>query len=135
MKNLVLTLTACALVSCLQAQEATTTSSTPTSASVNNTISAGSPSNSQTLKQQANQPQKQAPSAPANVKEKGVVPTGLIYDISEKGLIVISPSAPPSMGYYPMPVPKNPFPRNLSTSAVTEQDRTGDGIHLFGWAW
>lgn len=121
MKRICLILTALALLPCLQAQD------TPTISASQNTVTTEKPS-----APVRTQPTKKTPTATSS---KGWQTTGAIYEMSEKGLIVISPTAPASLGYGT----KNYIPAGTSSSAATNHvsgdDRVVDGINLIGWSW
>ncbi len=121
MKKLALILTAAVLVPCLQAQE------NQISATANQPIT--TEKQTSTYKQQ---PQK----TPATVTpEKGWQATGLIYEMSDKGLVVISPTAPASMGYGVKANIPNGLPTPAATPEVGQHERVVDGIVLAGWTW
>lgn len=124
MKKLALIVTAAVLVPCLQAQDTGNQISAP----AQQTVTTEKPSS--TYKQQ---PQK-APST-AGVQEKGWQGTGLIYEISEKGLVVISPTAPASMGYGVKANIPNGLPTPAASNEVGQHERVVDGIILAGWTW
>jgi hypothetical protein len=123
MKKLGLILLTLALVPVLQAQENANTISAPK----NSTVSSES-------KPDANRPKPQQ----GQVKEpvSTVKGTGLVYEISEKGLVVISPTAPASYGYGTKALITNPgTPISQVSNQVNANERTVDGIALIGWSW
>lgn len=122
MKKLCLILTALAFLPCLQAQDDAKISAPQNTGSV--TEKAPAPIKTQ--------PQK-TPSTV--VADKGVQQTGLIYEMSEKGLVVISPTAPASMGYGTKAVIPAGTPIHVAAAQVNANDRIVDGIHLYGIAW
>lgn len=67
---------------------------------------------------------------------EGVRGTGLIYEMSDKGLVIISPTAPASLGYGTIntSIPPGTIIYHAS-NAVNQNDRIVDGIPLIGWEW
>lgn len=122
MKKLCLIVTALALLPCLQAQDNPTIST-----SQNSTLSTEKPS-----APVRTQPQKRTG---PTVNTKGWQTTGLIYEMSEKGLVVISPTAPASMGYGTKAIIPPGTPTSVASAQVNQNDRIVDGINLIGWSW
>lgn len=123
MKKLALILAVAVLVPCLQAQENKISASTKNQPFVN------AEKQTSIYKQQ---PQK----APTTITpEKGWQGTGLIYEMSEKGLVVISPTAPASMGYGVKANIPNGLPTTQGSNEVGMYDRVVDGIVIAGWTW
>lgn len=121
MKKLCLIVTALAFLPCLQAQDSPTIS-----ASQNQPIT--------TEKSTPVRTQPQKSTTPA-VNTKGWQTTGMIYEMSEKGLVVISPTAPASMGYGTKAIIPPGTTTSGASAQVNQNDRIVDGINLIGWSW
>ncbi|MDE1172056.1 MAG: hypothetical protein PW734_12755 [Verrucomicrobium sp.] len=61
-------------------------------------------------------------------------PSGVLYELSQKGPILISPLAPPQYGIGQRFLTPNPTkPELIPTEVPQGQDRDFGGIKLFGW--
>ena len=130
MKKLGLILIALALVPALQAQENTKTIAAPQ----NPGISTGSKPNP--FRAQPQQTSPESTTGTGKVEESKVKGTGLIFEMSEKGLVIISPTAPASYGYGTKAVITNTgAPGNPGSTEVNANDRVVDGLALIGWSW
>jgi hypothetical protein len=72
-------------------------------------------------------PEKLAPFSPR--------PTGVIYEMSEKGLVMIYPGAPASLGYGEKFLTATPFTGSQVTDNANERRRDFGGIQLIGFEY
>lgn len=122
MKKLCLILTALAFLPCLQAQTVPKITA---------------PQNQSFATEKPSAPVRTQPQQKSTTpgKNEGWQGTGLIYEMSEKGFVVISPTAPASMGYGTKAIIPPGVNASVACMEVNANDRIVDGLPLFGWSW
>jgi hypothetical protein len=76
-----------------------------------------------------------AEKAPEKLKPFAPRPSGVIYEMSEKGLVMIYPGAPASLGYGEKFLTANPFTGSQATDNANERRRDFGGLQLIGFEY